>query len=333
MVTPRWSGEFRQPEAVIDPTDDIDYVRNADRLGRDRRTLSRSASKGEARRIARGAYLPEEVWRTITDAERYVSRIAAVALTRRSAAVVSHWSAAAMHGLPRIGDWPREVHFIVPLNASSGSKNGITRHSLSLPDEDIVEISGILATSLTRTILDVAATGSFQQAVVVADAALLIDRFGRRPPMATRDQLEAAWNRAQPMKAHARTKAVLDFAETRAESPIESVSRVTMRAIGVPRPLLQVAHYDQRGFIGDTDFAWPEFGVIGEADGDQKYLNPDYRGGRTPERVFLDEKHREDRLRALPRRVARWPWETALSQVRLRSKLTSVGLPTGIRWK
>ena len=318
---------------VIDPTEDIDYARNADRLGRDRRALSRSASNGEARRIARGAYLSEDIWRTATKAERYLSRVAAVALTRRSPAVVSHWAAAAMHGLPRIGEWPTEVHFIVPPTASTGVKNGIVRHGLSLLDDDVVDIAGIRVTSLTRTILDLASTSTFLEAVVLADAVLLVDRFGRRPPLATREQLEEAWNRAQPLKAHARTKAVLDFAETRAESPIESASRVTMRAIGVPRPLLQVAHYDERGFIGDTDFAWPEFGAVGEADGDQKYLNAEYRGGRTAEQVFLDEKHREDRLRALPRKVARWPWGTALSQALLRRKLTSVGLPTGVRWK
>jgi hypothetical protein len=224
------------------------------------------------------------------------------------------------------------VHLTVPIGASNGTKNGIVKHCRSLSDDDVQQIAGILVTSLTRTILDIAATSTFQLAVVVADAALLVDRFGRRPPMTTREQLEEAWNRARPMRAHARTKAVLDFAETRAESPIESVSRVTMRSIGVPRPLLQVAHYDERGFIGDTDFAWPDFGVVGEADGDQKYLNAEYRGGRTPEQVFLDEKRREDRLRALPRLLARWPWETALSQTLLRRKLLALGLPTGHRW-
>jgi hypothetical protein len=317
---------------VIEPSANIDFARDAGPAGHDRRVLSRSASKGEARRIARGAYLPEGVWNTITNAERYLSRVAAVALTRRSTAVVSHWSAAAMHGIPHIGEWPSEVHVTVPTGASSGTKNGIVKHSLPLLDDDVQEIAGILVTSLTRTILDIAATSTFQRAVVAADAALLVDRFGRRPPMATREQLESAWERAQPMRAHARTKAVLDFAETHAESPIESVSRVTMRAIGVPRPLLQVAHYDQRGFIGTTDFAWPEYGAVGEADGDQKYLDPDYRGGRTPEQVFLDEKHREDRLRALPRRVARWPWETALSRNLLRRKLLAIGLPTDVHW-
>jgi len=317
---------------MIELDEDISFSRDESELGASRRSLSRAASKGLARRIARGAYLPEEVWREATPAERYVARVAAVAVTRRAPAVVSHWSAAAIHGLPRVGDWPKEVHLTVPFAAGSGSKNGIVKHSLPLSEDDVVEIAGLRVTSLTRTLLDIAAIGTFQQAVVAADAALYVDRFGRRSPMTTREELEAAWSRAQPMKANARTRAVLAFAETRAQTPIESVSRVTMRTIGVPRPLLQVAHYDERGFIGETDFAWPEYGVVGEADGDRKYLDPEFRGGRSAERVFLDEKTREDRLRALPRRCARWPWQTAMSQALLRRKLVGVGLPTGVPW-
>ncbi|MDQ1552438.1 MAG: hypothetical protein QOD50_1860 [Actinomycetota bacterium] len=317
---------------MIEATDDIDFARDEERLGRSRRTLSRSASKGEARRIARGAYVPEETWRDATASERYLAQVAAVALTRRSPAVVSHWSAAAMHGLPRIGAWPTHIHFTVPVSASSGTKNGIVKHALPLVDDDIEVVAGIAVTSLTRTLLDIAATSTFRDAVVVADAALLVDRYGQRPPMVTREQLEAAWERAQPMRAHAKTKAVLQFAETRAETPIESVSRVSMRAIGVPRPVLQLAHYDSQGFIGETDFAWSDFGAVGEADGDQKYLDAAFRSGRTPEQVLLDEKHREDRLRALPRRVARWPWSVAVSPRLLRRRLEALGLPTGYHW-
>ena len=322
----------RQHERMIEASDDIDFARDEERLGRSRRTLSRSASKGEARRIARGAYVPEETWRDATASERYLARVAAVALTRRSRAVVSHWSAAAMHGLPRIGAWPPNIHFTVPVSASSGTKNGIVKHALPLIDSDIEEIAGIAVTSLTRTLLDIAAISTFRDAVVVADAALLVDRYGQRPPMVTREQLEAAWERAQPMRAHAKTKAVLQFAETRAETPIESVSRVSMRSIGVPRPVLQLAHYDSQGFIGETDFAWPDFRAVGEADGDQKYLDAAFRSGRTPEQVLLDEKHREDRLRALPRSVARWPWSVAVSPRLLRHRLERLGLPTGYHW-
>jgi hypothetical protein len=317
---------------MIEAPDGISFARDEEPFALSRRSLSRGVAKGIARRIARGAYLSEAEWRRATPRDRYLARVAAVALTRRTAAVVSHWSAAAFHDLPCIGDWPDAVHLTVSESASSGSKNGIVKHRSRLFDDDVVEVSGIAITSLSRTVLDIGATSSFRDAVVVADAALLVDRFGKIAPMATREELEGAWARAQPMKAHARTKAVLAFAETRSESPIESVSRVTMRSIGVPRPTLQVAHYDSQGFIGDTDFAWPEYRAVGEADGDRKYLDAAFRSGRSAEQVVLDEKRREDRLRAVPLQFARWPWVVAVSPRLLREKLLAIGLPTGLHW-
>jgi hypothetical protein len=317
---------------MIEPADDIQYSHDERHFGTSRRVLSRAATKGIARRIARGAYLSEAEWRNANPRDRYVARVTAVALTRRTPAVVSHWSAAAFWDLPRLGEWPEAIHLTVPASASSGSKNGITKHRAVLLDDDVEEVGGIAITSLGRTILDIAATSSFRDAVAAADAALRVDRYGRRPAMITREQLETAWTRAQPMRAHARTRAVLAFAETRAESPLESASRVTMRMIGVPRPLLQFAHYDDQGFIGETDFAWPEFRAVAEADGDRKYLDPEFRNGRSAEQVFLDEKRREDRLRALGLRVARWPWQVALSQRLLAERLGGIGLPTGCHW-
>ena len=317
---------------VTEFIEDLAFTRDEEHLGASRRSLSRAAAKGLARRIARGAYLPETAWAEASPSQRYFSRVMAVAMTRHGNPVISHWSAAAFYDIPRIGDWPEQVHFTVPPSAASSSRNGIVKHRQPLHDADIVEYEGLLFTSLTRTLLDIAAISSFRDAVVAVDSALRVDRFGHHPPKTTREALEAAWIRAQPAKSHARTKAVLNFAESRAETPIESISRVTMRTIGVPRPSLQVAHYDSRGFIGETDFAWLEYGAVGEADGDQKYLDAAFRGGRTPERVLLDEKRREDRIRALPRSLARWPWAVALSPRLLREKLVAIGLPTGQTW-
>ncbi len=317
---------------MTESPDDLVFARDENQLGPSRRSLSRAASKGLARRIARGVYLPQDAWAKSSTSARYLSCVMAVAMTRHGNPVISHWSAAAFYDLPRIGDWPEHVHFTVPPTAASGSRNGVIKHRQQLQEEDILEYEGLQFTSLTRTLLDIAATSSFRDAVVAVDAALRVDRFGRRPPRTTREELEAAWIRAQPSKSRARTKAVLDFAETGAETPIESVSRVTVRTIGVPRPTLQIAHYDSRGFIGETDFAWQEFGAVGEADGDRKYLDAAFRTGRSPEQVLLDEKRREDRLRALPRKVARWPWTVALSPRLLRERLVAIGLPTGRNW-
>jgi hypothetical protein len=65
---------------------------------------------------------------------------------------------------------------------------------------------------------------------------------------------------------------------------------------GLPKPLLQYAVRDGSGLIGNTDFGWPEHGVLGEFDGRvkyEKYLRP----GETPADAVVREKLREDRMR------------------------------------
>jgi hypothetical protein len=282
--------------------------------------------------VSRGAYLPSEEWQSLDTRQRYLVRIASIASSRRTRAVLSHLSAAAVWNLPVLGAWPTEVHTTIPTTAVAHSRNGVVQHKAPLLDEDVVEIGGFLVTSIPRTVIDLAMSESFLSAVIAADRALLVDRFGRRPSLTTRGVLEACWERATPRRAHRRATAVLRFAGTRSESPLESVSRVNLRAAGLPRPQLQVPHYDDQGFIGEPDFCWPEFGLIGEADGDIKYLDVGVRGDRSAERVVLDEKIREDRFRSLGRGVARWRWKTAMSPALLRQQLVAAGLPTGVKW-
>ena len=305
-----------------DPTD----------LDLDRRRLAREAASGNAIRLRRGAYFPNDVWNSLSPTEQYIARIAAVTATRRFKPLYSHATAAALWSFPSLRPWPREIHVTVSPNIATRTRGDIVRHAVAIPDEDVVDMGNYFITSRERTVLDLAMELSFMEAVVVADRALLIDRHGQRPPLATRESLAAAWERARPLRATARARAVLAFAETQAESPLESVSRVNIRAAGFPRPRLQVPHYDSSGFIGAPDFFWGEFGIVGEADGDSKYLNPDLRGGRSIDQVVLDEKIREDRLRALPRTVSRWRWNVGVSMPLLRQKLKDAGLPSGYKW-
>lgn len=295
-----------------------------------RQQHAHAAALGREVRISRGVYTPVEQFRRLNDTERYLLRVRAIADTRRYTPVLSHWSAAVIHGLPIIGRWPSEVHLTQPVSNGSRSRNGVVRHSLRLRDSDVVELNGMLVTSLARTIVDMAIIASFNQAVAMADRALHVDRHRSLESMVSRAELFSSWQGMLPFRGHARSLNVLEFAEDAADSPLESVSRVSMRVIGCPAPTLQTPFYDAAGFIGETDFEWPEFGLLGEADGDGKYLDPELRGGRSADRVKLDEKIREDRLRALPRHVARWRWDVATNPRALRVVLAAFGLPMGL---
>ena len=212
------------------------------------------------------------------------------------------------------------------------SRGGVVKHAAALSDADVIEVSGLLVTSVERTVVDMAAALPFLGAVIVVDRALLVDRFGRAEPMTDRASLARCWASMGSFRGFARAQSAIDFGELRAESPLESVSRVTMRVIGCPKPIVQAPHADADGPIGETDFFWPEFNAVGEADGKSKYLDPSLRGGRTAEEIVIDEKTREDRLRALPRKFARWGWDVGIDPVRLRTRLQRLGLPTGRGW-
>jgi len=312
---------------MTDPSDRLVFARDLPFADDTRRKHARAAAAGAEVRISRGVYADTLAVGQLDARTKYLLLVRAVVETRRNRPVVSHWSAAALHGLPILGQWPRSVHITQLPTIGTRSGGDVVRHTLPLDAEDVTEIDGLLVTTVSRTAVDLAASATTLAAVVTVDAVLHRDRFGRVPPLSSIEELWAVWERRLPFRGHSRCSEVLEFATAKADTPIESVSRVTMRTIGCPVPALQLGHFDDDGFIADTDFAWPQLGIIGEADGDQKYLDAAFRSGKTVEQVVLDEKIREDRLRALPRTVARWRWSTALSPRLLHRTLTKAGVP------
>jgi len=291
-----------------------------------RQQHAEAAARGREVRVARGAYVDQPYWAGLGARDRYLLRISAVAETRGARPVLSHWSAAAIHGLPIIGPWPNRVHVTQDAALGTRSRGTVVRHSLPLEGTDVTEIDGLLVTSIARTVIDLAVASAGVSALATMDAALHVDRNGRVQTLLARSELLQSWEDRLPFRGHAKARDLIDLSVPNADSPIESASRWNMRIIGCPPPILQQSHFDAQGFIGDTDFSWPEFGTVGESDGDQKYLDPAFRNGRSAERVVLDEKIREDRLRALPKVVVRWRWAVALNPGLLRQRLTGAGI-------
>lgn len=311
---------------------DLIYARDLQDPYETRHQHARAARRGTELRVARGVYLSQQAWQSLQPRERYLMRVRAVAETRRNPPVVSHWSAAAIHGLSIAGTWPATVHTTAGPNSTSRSRGGVVRHIRRLDEADVTRVDGILVTSVSRTVLDIAAMASFRDAVTMADSALHVDRFRRWRPLTTREELLQLWERTLPFRGHRRCRMVIQFAQPGADTPIESISRVNMWLIGCPQPLLQIRFSDHLGVIGDTDFYWKDHRLIGEADGDVKYLDPRYRGGRSADEVVLNEKVREDRLRGTGESVTRWRWRTADEPSALRRHLVHAGLPMGARW-
>lgn len=305
----------------------LTFARDLDGHDDSRQALARRSRGGTEIRVARGAYISVAPWLDLDARDRYLLTIRAVAQTRRKDMIVSHWSAAAVHGLPIVGPWPSKVHVSIGRVSGGRSRRDVVKHALVVGDADIVEIDGILVTSIARTILDLAVYADRRTAVMAIDRALLIDRLGKVPPLSTRDELWDSYFARGNFRGATRARAILEFGATGAESALESVSRLSMRTIRCPQPELQVAFRDHVGHIGNVDFYWASHRLVGEADGDAKYLDPLLRRDRSAAEVVLVEKRREDRIRALGEGMARWPWVVGVNPQALRAHLQRAGLP------
>jgi len=298
-----------------------------------RQRHARLARSGVEHRVAPGVYADKRAWDALTLRERYIHRISAVVETRAfDSVVVSHESAAALHGLPVLGSWPQQVHVTIGRSNGGKSRGAIIKHSVEIRDDDVTTVAGLRVTSVARTVIDLAATANFMNAVVAADHALHLDRWGKREPLCTPASINAALERRLPARAHARISRVIAFAIGQSDSPLESVSRVNMHTVGFPHPVFQQRFSDYQGLIGFSEFYWPEYKLVGEADGRSKYTDPRYRNGRALEDVLLDEKKRADRLRAIGLNVSRWGWEIGVNPESLRRHLEAAGLPSGQPW-
>ncbi|RNE66938.1 type IV toxin-antitoxin system AbiEi family antitoxin domain-containing protein [Cryobacterium tepidiphilum] len=318
-----------------DHPSELELTREHGLVGLDGRVLRRARERGEKLRLARGVYVPSTVWQSADDDARYLLRIQAAVLTRVSSPVLSHFSAARMWGLPVLGSWPREVHFIVPSGVVRRSQNGIVWHRTPLSDDDVVEVDGLLVTSRLRTLVDLARVSPFVSAVVALDAGLRpLPTWVRTTGTDTvlKDELTEAALRLGAAPGGRPARMAADFADGLAASPGESASRANVFLAGMPAPVLQVEYRSADGHRDITDFTWEADRhvrrrvLLGEFDGKVKYTRNQYLKGRSIEEVVWEEKLREDRLRAPDRGMVRWIWNTALSPVRLRTLLLEAGL-------
>jgi hypothetical protein len=293
----------------------------------ERSAFYRSARNGDFVAVMRGVYLPTELWTTMDRHARYRTLIRAVAV-RNHDALFSHHSAAALWHLPCVGDWPQRVH-IAGLHSTGGrSTAALLRHTTGLP-ESREDIDGLQVTPLSRTVVDVATVATFEQSVSFADAALRRTDHplpGMPRTFVTREDLLAELQRISPTHGATKARTAIEFANGLADRPGESLSRVSMRRGGLPAPQLQVKLVGASGRVWTVDFWWPDSNLIGEFDGRWKYTEPEFRHGRTAEQVLLDEKNREDDLRAARHGFVRWDWSVAVSPARLRDRLRGAGL-------
>lgn len=263
--------------------------------------VQRARRSGELVPIRRGAYLGRDDERLGVPAARHAMLVRATLPTLTPGTVVSHVSAAVLHGLD-VWELPLD-HVHVTRAERSGGRIGsvVHRHVAPLEPSEITSLAGVLVTSLTRTVTDVARTVPFEQAVVVADSAL--DQHANLTSAA----LEAALWRATGWPGAPAARRAIGFCRRGANSPGESRSRIAIARAGLPAPYLQFP-VRLEGSVAVTDFGWVDQRAVGEFDGAVKYGRL-VRPGQNPGDVVFAEKVREDAVRALNFGFARWTWD------------------------
>lgn len=260
--------------------------------------LARLVRRRELVRLQRGAYLDQPAG---SSQVRHRAAVHATMAGLRLPGVVSHATAALLHDLPLFRVPLGKVHVIRRPPASGSGSARVHLHVARLPAEETTSVDGLVVTDVTRTVVDVARSVSFEPAVIVADAALARG-------VTTPDALSGCLARMGSIPGLRAAARVLAFADRRSESVGESRSRILFQRLGIPAPRLQVEVRRRDGsLIGRSDFGWDDCGTLGEFDGRIKYGRL-LRPGQSAGDAVFEEKLREDELRDTGRQVVRWTW-------------------------
>lgn len=246
--------------------------------------LARAVRSGRLLRLRRGYFA-----RPGADLER-AEAIAAVRDISGSAA--SHRSGLLLHTLPIVGQRAPMPELTV-LPDSRGSAHRVLLHRAAMTCDDMCVIDGVPVLKVARTLVDVARARPITAAVAAIDAAL-------QRGATTLDDIDDVLLRCWNWPGIRRAQRAVRLSDGRSESPLESVSRLILGWLQVPKPDLQPTVLDQYGRpIGRLDFYWEQFGVAGEADGRSKYDTRD---------VLTAEKERQELLEDCGLVFVRWGW-------------------------
>lgn len=209
--------------------------------------ISRAQLQGKAwRRVGRNLF----AWSGLASNPLHELR----ALSKRlpANAVFSGSTAAWLHGLDVPVGAPFEV--IVPPDAGVSGRAGVRLRRTRLSVEEIVQRRGLSATSIARTLFDLARSWSLTEAVVIIDSAL------HAGLVAKAELQDAPYGK--------KFRQIVTLSEPRTESQMESRLRMLLILGGLPRPQVQVDLHDVSGFhIARADLYYPSHRLAIEYDG------------------------------------------------------------------
>ncbi len=261
-------------------------------LGLNQRDLCNAQTAGLRTKVRHGAYVDAAAGDAVG---RHRHLIAATWPLLAGHTVISHASAGLLHGLPTWDPLLERVWVTRQTGHGKRTKNLVVTQA-ALSEIEVTEQFGYRLTSLERTAADYARTVNYVNAVAVLDAAL---HSGAELGL-----LSTIIDAARHRKGAATARRALEFADPRAESVGESLSRAVIAQLGLPAPVLQYEVVRDGVWLARTDFAWPQYRLIGEFDGRIKYLGTSSEVADT----VMREKRRQSAIEAAGWTVVRWTW-------------------------
>jgi very-short-patch-repair endonuclease len=295
------AGMARRSHSVNVPLADIRTTGDLLASGLSERQIRTRVAHGELVRLADGVYVSGTALdriKALPDG-RFIFEAAGALMTVAPGAVLSHQAAARLHQLDILTRRAAIEVTHVPGKGLKCGKPGVTVYSAQLPAAHVGWSGGIPVTTPARTVIDLARGGTFAEGVVVADCAL-------RLKQTTKKELAAVLADMPRWPGTVRARQVIEFADARAESPLESIARISFRSQRLPTPELQVViSGDQGDFIARVDFLWPRYRTIAEVDGQFKYEDP---------RRARAQLRRDKQLRAAGYEVVHFDWRDITTQ-------------------
>ncbi len=236
-----------EPDPELAVAYGIFTVRQARAAGHSRADIERLVRTGTWRR--EGGGLLSVIGRPGQSTDELVR----AALVAGPEAVVGGLPAAALRGWELRRD-PNKPYIIVPQGAS-----GKGNYRSELSPEDIAVHGCLRVTSASRTALDVAVTGDFDEAVIALDSAV-------RAREITYRELEDAFRSSQ-RRGVRRAREVLAAVDARSGSVPETEARLLFARSDLPpcepQRVIRVGGH----FVGRADFGWDESLLAAEIDG------------------------------------------------------------------
>jgi predicted transcriptional regulator of viral defense system len=257
------------------------------------RALTRS---GELVPLRRGVYVTKSalLWAGSDGVRRHVLHVLAAQSVVGRHAVASYHSAAVLHRIDLLETPPEGIVALTLPPATTWNRArpaSIVFHAAELPGEHVARLYSLPVTTAARTIADLARTLPFTDAVVAADSAL-------RKEQVTKPELHKVLAGCGRWPGVRQARRVVEFADERAESPLESAARVVFDRFGLDPPELQATVLTP-GNAFRVDFLWREHKLVVEADGLVKYSS---------RRDVVRQLDRDRLLRDAGYKVAHFTW-------------------------